>query len=120
MAASTVTVTILSDNQSFTFGNMFGAILTGTIGANPLTYTTGGIVCNLAAAGLVKAQRPPQFVIVNSLNGNQYAYVNGTTSQNGTLKMFTDFNVEVTNNATIPAANSGDTLTFFAFWLGQN
>ena len=120
MAASTVTVSVSSDNQTFSTGNMLAAILTGTIAANPATYVTGGIACNLAASGLVKAQRPPQLVIVTSLSGWIYAYVNGTTAQNGTLKIFTALGTELGNGVAIPAGNSGDTLTFFVLWLGQN
>lgn len=120
MAASTVTVTVTSDNQTFVIGNMLACILSGTIAANPATYVTGGIVCNLAASGLVKAQRPPQIVIVLSSAGWIYAYVPGTTAQNGTLKIFTALGTELGNGVAIPAGNSGDTLTFLAFWLGQN
>lgn len=119
MAVSTVTVSIVGDNQSFTVGNMTEFILTGTIAASPATYTTGGIPCNLAFPALVKAQRPPQFVIVLSLNGWLYTYVNGTTAANGTLKIFTAIGTELGNAATIPAANSSDSLTFRACFLGQ-
>jgi|SRR5579864_4346171 len=120
MPASTVAISVTSDNQTFMIGNMLACILTGTIGANPLTYVTGGIVCNLAAAGLVKAQRPPQLVIILSPAGNLYAFVPGTTSANGLLKIFTAINTELGNGNAIPAANSGETLTFFCLFLGQN
>jgi hypothetical protein len=118
MPAATVTVTINSISQSFNFGNMYGAILTGTIGASPLTYTTGGIACSFALP-LVKAQLAPQLVLITSLNGWIYEYVPGTNVANGTLKIFTALGTELTNGNAIPAGNSGDTLTFLAIWLAN-
>lgn len=119
MAVATVAISIVGANQAFTTGNMTEFILTGTITASPATYTTGGIPCNLAAPALVKAQRPPQFVDIISANGWFYAYINGSNSTNGTLKIFTALGTELANNAAIPAGNSGDTLTFRACFLGM-
>jgi len=119
MAAAVATVSVASLNQTTMIGgNLYSVIGTLSINANPATYTTGGIVCSLSHP-LIKAQRPPQFVDILSVNGNLYTYIPGTNISNGLLKIFTAIGTELGNGVAIPATNSGDTINFQALWLGM-
>jgi hypothetical protein len=125
MAASVATVSVLSDNQTWSDGQMMHYLGTVSIGAAPLTYTIGGIVMSLALP-LIKSVRVPQKMHVYGQLGYVYAYVNGTDNTNGLLKIFVQDGVsgnplkEVANGLVIPAGVSGDTIGFEAIFLGQN
>lgn len=118
MANAVATIAVSSMDQTWFDGKMFHVLGTVTIGASPLDYVSGGIAMSLSHP-LIKAQRAPQAVYINSQNGYTYAYVPGADVTTGLLKIFTALGVELTVT-TIPAGNSGDTITFEAIFLGQN
>ena len=99
------------DNDGYNvIGNM-------TVQAGPNLYVVGGIAFSLSSP-LIKASRPPLMVSFVGQNGQYYAYVPGTNISSGKLKLFSAFGTELTAVA-IPAAVSGDTITFQASWRGM-
>ena|SRR5689334_17793903 len=127
MADATAVINVPDISNTWKEGPMFKASGTVAIGASPLNYATGGIVMSLVDP-LIKAQRPPKSVIVTGKAGYIYRYVPGTTLANGLLMIFAqtasasedDPLGQLANGVAIPAACSGDTITFEARWLGMN
>jgi len=115
MALSTVTVTV----QKSWMGDVYNVLGTIAISASPGTYPASGFTLPLNDP-LIKAGRPPLFVIVQGIAGYVYVYVNGTTSANGKLLILTGAAAqsaltEFTAGA-VPAGVSGDTIKFWAIW----
>ena len=126
VATVTVSPSLIGPDNTQRFQIFYGTM---AIGASPLTYTTGGIACDLSGLGAlsqsapftvdVKSQQP-----AGSGNTNQYVYVYlpGTTSVNGLLQIFTGAAAqtaltELSSGAAIPSGVSGDTITFVAKWI---
>lgn len=116
MATAKVTVTVTDTDKEGRYLKVLGTL---AISANPDTYVTNGLTVNLNDP-LIKASRAPKQVAVRSQSGWIYAFVPGSDNTNGKLKIFTALGTELGNGVAIPAGNSGDTLTFEAFFLGQN
>ena len=119
MAVATITTVIL---QTWMEGKIFNVLGTWDFSASSDTYATGGITAPLTDP-LIKAQRLPLLVQVQGLTGYIYQYAPGTTNANGKLKAYeVSGNTPLTEIAAsaIPAAVSGDTITFIAKFLGQN
>jgi hypothetical protein len=121
MAAATVTTTVTKQWADSTY-HVFGTL---AVGANPLEYTTGGIAMNLNQAA-VKASRTPIRVTVVGQAGFVYEYDPGTDNSNGKLLIRAQTNGAAEDDplgqlaaAAIPAACSGDSITFEAVYAGQ-
>jgi hypothetical protein len=126
MAAAKAVPTVPDMNSTTFRAPYFEAVGTVAIDASPATYTLGGIACSLALP-LVKAQRAPKNVDVFGKAGYIYRYIPGTNVTNGKLMIFAQTNAaaedaplgELADNSAIPAACSGDTITFKAEFLGM-
>lgn len=123
MAAAIATLTVGNswDSQKYFVGG------TVAISASPATYTAGGIAFNLNQSE-VKAQRTPSDVQIQGIAGYTYSYVKGTDNSNGLLRIFVpkvtgaaadDHMIELTDALAIPAALSGDTISFQGRWKGM-
>jgi hypothetical protein len=126
MADAVGVITVPDISNTWKEGPMFMATGTVAISASPAAYATGGIVMSLVNA-LIKAQRPPKQVDVVGKAGYIYRYIPGTTLANGLLMIFAQTNAAAEDAplgelavTAIPAACSGDTITFEARWLGMN
>jgi hypothetical protein len=115
MANSVASVTKVL--KSWMDNDGYNVIGTCTMLANPNLYVVGGIAFSLGNP-LIKASRVPLMVSFVSQSGQYYAYVPGTTVANGKMKLFSAFGTEL-GAVAIPAANSGDTITFQASWRGM-
>lgn len=120
MADSSVTISSIL-NAYDAGGNMYEVSGVISVGASPLTYATGGIAFPLNNP-LIKASRTPLYVMVYGIAGYQYTYIKGTDVTNGKLMIrqcaaATNPMAEL-STAAIPAAVSGDTITFIAVWKG--
>ena len=96
-----------------------------SIGASPLTYTTGGITMSFTAIlEQIKSDLVPTYVRVwsqpaaASAAANQYVYtfLPGTTLANGVLQIFTGAAAQTAltelSAGAIPSGVSGDTIVF--------
>lgn len=102
--------------------------VTGTIAidASPLEYRTGGLVLNMNQAA-IKASRKPLRVTISGIAGYVYSYSPGTDNSDGKLMIFAqtasasedDPLGQLANAVAIPAACSGDTLSFTAAYKGM-
>jgi hypothetical protein len=131
MAAAVATVTITDERYTWIEGNKYIVLGNIAISASPATYTTGGIVCSLLNP-LVKAGRTPVFVQVQGQGVGTtgtlfvYVYVPGADASSGLLKIFSGGAgsaaglAEFTSTGAIPADVSTDTITFMAYFNGQN
>jgi hypothetical protein len=130
MAAAVAVASLTDERNTWVAGNKYFAVGTLAISASPATYTTGGIACSLFLP-LIKATFPPLFVRAwgQGLGATGtlfvYEYVPGADASAGLLKIFTGGAgsaaglSEFTSGGTIPADVSGDTITFFACFSGQ-
>ncbi len=121
MAAATVTTTVTKQWAD----SVYTVLGTLAIGASPLEYTTGGIVMNLNQAA-IKASRTPIRVTVIGQAGYFYEYDPGTDNSNGKLLIRAQTNAASEDDplgqlaaSAIPAACSGDSITFEAVYAGQ-
>lgn len=121
MATATATAT-LTDIRSTWADSKYHVIASIAISANPATYATGGLVCNLEIP-LIKASRAPLYGQIAGQSGFVYVWVPGTDASNGKIKIFVQDAVaanplaEMANALAIPAGVSGDTIQgFFVFY----
>lgn len=125
MAAALAVVSVADIGKTAVYGNKYEVMGTVAISVSPATYTAGGILMSLAHP-LIKAGRAPISVSVQGVSGVIYSYVPGTDATLGKLKIqvqdATNNNPlkELTDASAIPAAVSGDTVNFYAIWVGQN
>ena len=118
MANSTVTVGFTRDTVA---GNLYIVLGTVNFSAAPDTYVTGGNTCSFAIPR-IKATRVPFFVQFQEASGYYYVYVPGTTSANGTIRVYVQGTGaqapagELTGGAAIPAGVSGDSIRFMAMF----
>jgi hypothetical protein len=108
----------ISISQVWSDGYMLHALGTVAVGADPLTYATGGIIMSLVNSQ-IKAQRLPQKVEIKGRAGYDFVYVPGATLALGKLKVHTTAVTELAA-AAVPAALSGDVIQFEAIFVGQN
>lgn len=106
---------------SRTEGGLHEVYGTVTISPDPAVYLTGGIPLNF---GGIRATRPPIRVVVEGRSGYSFRYAKGTTASNGKILVFTGSAAQspmaqLSNNTTIPAALSGDTISIIAIFKGQ-
>ena len=124
MAAAVAQVSILDERYTWVAGNKYFVVGTVAVSAGPATYTGGGIAMNLMVP-LVKATRTPIMMIFMGQSGLEYRYVPGPDASSGLLKIMvqdataTNPLAELANGSAIPAAVSGDTITFQAIFNGQ-
>lgn len=123
MAAAIATLTVARQWTDTNY-NVGGTI---AITASPATYTTGGIVFNLNQAD-VKASRTLNDAEIHGIAGYEYRYIKGTDNSNGLLRIYVpkvtgaaadDPMIELTSALAIPAAVSGDTISFQGRWKGM-
>ena len=113
LAVATPTVT-----KAFKAGRVIRAYGTLAIGADPLTYAAGGVVCDFS--GKVASSKVPLRVTVDGKAGFLYEYVPGTTIANGKVMAFTNTaggaNAALAEHtdAAVVAGISGDTIRFDA------
>lgn len=106
-------------------GPMYRVYGTIAIDASPAVYVTGGIVLSFLQSA-IKASRVPERVTVIGTAGYLYQYVKGTTAGDGLLRISAQTSgasagdplAQIAASA-IPAAVSGDAITFEAVWKGQ-
>jgi hypothetical protein len=129
MSTAVAVASLTDERNSWVAGDKYFALGNLAISASPATYVTGGIPCNLLLP-LLKAQRTPLIVTVSGIGGGGggtlfiYVYVPGVDASTGLLKIFeqsaaTSGLTEISSGA-IPADVSGDTITFYAIFTGQN
>ena len=112
-AVATPTVT-----KKFKVGRVIRAYGTIAIGADPLEYATGGIVCNFS--GAVPSSKVPLRVELTGKAGFIYNYDPGTTIANGKVMVWTNTAGGANNAlgqhtaAAVVAGVSGDTIRFTA------
>jgi len=125
MAAALAVVSLADERDSWVSGDKYFVKGTITISASPATYTTGGMVMNLLIP-LIKASRTPIWIDIVGQTGYEYQYIPGADASSGLLKIFVQDAVatnplaEMANALAIPAALSGDVITFLAIFNGQN
>lgn len=122
MAVAAITVVV---QQVWSEGKMFHVVGTVDFDPSAATYATGGNTVNFNDP-LIKAQRAPVMVVLQSLvgSGYLYSYVPGTDNTNGKIMVLTGAAAqspltEFTAGA-VPAGVSGDTIQFHAMFLGMN
>src|SRR5271169_5865633 len=131
MTASTATPSRNIGIQADSWGRHMRYWGTIAVGAGPLTYTTGGIVCSFAGIPFIPHQAVPVSITVWSenagMNGYVFTYISGTTIANGLLQIGASSTVtagtaavwvDMTNLTAIPASIYNDTkLRFEAVWV---
>lgn len=111
-------------NMSQKNQDLFGTIL---VDASPATYLAGGIPCSFAGFDGVRSDYPPLEVRVwsepasGAPSGYIYQFCRGTTLAGGRLSILESAGsaaplVEITDGSAIPAAASGDTIRFHAYF----
>lgn len=95
------------------------------ISASPAVYVAGGIAMNLMQSA-IKAQRTPLLVNVQGIAGYIYEYIAGSDNSNGKLIIRAQTSGASEDDplgelaaSAIPAACSGDTITFEATYRGM-
>ena len=113
VAAATPTVT-----KKFKVGRVIRTYGTIAIGADPLTYATGGVTCDFS--GTVPSSKVPLRVELTGKAGFIYTYDPGTTIANGKVMVFVntaggaDTALGQHTAAAVVAGVSGDTIRFTA------
>ena len=120
MAVATIAITETHNYSAHSRGyTMFGF---ASIGASPLTYTTGGISISLASSK-TRASKVPLYVRLfgQSITAGQgcfdYVYIPGSTRDNGLVKIFSS-GAELVGGSAIPVGVSSDIVNFEAFFKG--
>ena len=119
MPAANAQIKVLTSNGA----KGYTVIGTVTIGASPLTYTTGGITMPLADPKM-RASKVPDILRVFgncSVAGQgqfEYVYVPGSLRDTGLLKIFSA-GVELVGASATPPGVSGDTINFEAIFKGM-
>jgi hypothetical protein len=121
MAVATAAIATITKVQTIAgISTIYGTI---TVGASPLTYTTGGIALTIAGFDQIKSSGPAIWFEAQSspaagTSPSGYTYV-PTVGAAGACKLaiFTGAAAqsplaELSNAASIPAAVSGDTIAF--------
>lgn len=131
MATAVAVASLTDERNTWIAGDKYFAIINLVISASPATYVAGGIPCNLFLP-LLKATRTPVLVTVIGQGAGAtgtlfvYVYVPGADASAGLLKIFSGGAgsaaglAEFTNGTAIPADVSGDTITAYAIFTGQN
>lgn len=121
MSVATVTVTVSQTTFQSPNFKVWGTL---AISASPDAYAAGGLTLNFNDP-LIKAQRVPLRVDIQGQAGYIFRYIKGTNNTDGKLKIFEQSGVddspldEYDDTVAIAAALSGDTINFYAEWLGM-
>jgi hypothetical protein len=109
-------------NSTYAEGKVFKVYGKITIAA-ATPYVTGGILLPLNDP-LVKATKPPIFVVIQGISGFQFRYAPGTDTKNGKLKIFSQ-DATAGNPlaelaaAAVPASVSSDVITCELVFAGM-
>jgi hypothetical protein len=121
MADAVATATVVNDYADSVY-RVFGTL---AVDASPAVYVTGGIAMNLNQAA-IKASRTPIRVTVVGQAGYVYEYAPGSDNSNGKLLIRAQTSGAAEDDplgelaaSAIPAACSGDSITFEAVYAGQ-
>jgi hypothetical protein len=121
MAGTTATITPSAYPNGYDntqrMQHVYGTV---AIGASPLTYATGGVALSWKIEGIKSTSQLPIWVEFISFGGSGYQYAwekTGNTIQILTGAAAQSPLTELTNGAAIPAAVSGDTISFHAVFV---